>query len=181
LILCLRQDPETAKTVGDARLRAGPEPQARAAAAARTEANGAPRKNNAMLAQRTAQPGAHREVWAARAAPPRSAGRHVAAPVKVPAERGRSVSGATAAPVAESQCTGAPACGQRGARVRETGPAYTLYGRPGHAATPAPPPLYARADALWPRAKAWGKVAARTGGEANRPTAGAAPAAAAAE
>ncbi len=42
-----------------------------------------------MLIQGTAQPGAQRGAWAAAAAPARSAGRHWAAPVWVPAERGR--------------------------------------------------------------------------------------------
>jgi hypothetical protein len=101
--------------------------------------------------------------------------------VWVPTERRLSASGAAAAPIADAKRTGAPACGQRGARARETGPVYTLSGGPGRTATPAPPPLYGRADAMWPRAEARGKRgAARTGGEAERPTAGAAPASAAA-
>jgi len=148
---------------------------------ARTEADSAARENSAMLIQGTAQPGAQRGAWAAAAAPARSAGRHWAAPVWVPAERGRSVSGAAAAPIAGPGRTGVLACRQRGARARQTGPAYTLSGGPGRTATPAPPPLYARAGAMWPRAEARGRPgAARTGGKAERPTAGAASSAAAA-
>jgi len=136
--------------VGDARLRAEPEPQARAAAAAGTEADRAARESNAMLAWGAAQPGAQREARAGPAASARSAGRHKVAPVWVPAERGRSVGGVAAAPHWDAGHTGAPAYGQRGARAWETGPAYTLSGGPGRTATPAPPPLYARAGAMWP-------------------------------
>ncbi len=145
--MCLRQGMDAATMDGDARPRAEPEAQARGAAL-------------------------QREAWAAPAAPARSAGRHGAAPVRVPAERGRSVSGAAAAPLADTGRAGMPASGQRGARVREGGPAYTLSGGPGRTATPAPPPLYARAGAMWPRVEAWGKPgAARTGCKAERPTA----------
>jgi len=73
---------------------------------------------------RAVQPGAQH---GASAAPARSGGRHGAARVWVPAERGHSVSGAAAAPVS---------------------------GTPGRTASPAPPPLYARADAMWPRVEA---------------------------
>jgi len=149
--MCLRQGTDAATTDGDARLRAEPEAQARGAAAAHTDADSAARENNAMLVPGAVQPGAQREAWAAPAAPARSAGRHGAAPVWVPAERGRSVSGAAAAPLAGAGRTGMPACGQRGARARETGPAYTMSGGPGRTASPAPPPLYARAGAMWPR------------------------------
>jgi len=171
--LCLRQGTDAAMTDGDARPRAEPEAQARGAAAARTEADKAARENNAMQVPRPVQPGAQREAWAAPAAPARSAGRHGVAPVWGPAERGCSISGAAAAPRSDAGRTGVPACGQRGARARETGPAYTLSGGPGRTATPAPPPLYARAGAMWPRVEARGKPgAARTGGKAERPTAG---------
>ncbi len=158
--MCLRQDTDAATTKeGDTRPRAEPETQARAAAtarteadeAARTEAGGAARENKAMRVSGAVQPDMQREACAARAAPPRSAGRHGAAPVWVPKERGRSVSGAAAAPLAGAGRTGAPACGHRGVRAREAGPAYTLSGGPGRTATPAPPPLYARAGVMWPR------------------------------
>jgi len=87
--LCLRQGADAATAEGNGRLRAAPEAQASATAAARTEADSAARENSAMLIQGTAQPGAQRGAWAAAAAPARSAGRHWAAPVWVPAERGR--------------------------------------------------------------------------------------------
>jgi len=134
--LCLRQGADAATAEGNGRLRAAPEAQASATAAARTEADSAARENSAMLIQGTAQPGAQRGAWAAAAAPARSAGRHWAAPVWVPAERGRSVSGAAAAPIAGPGRTGVLACRQRGARARQTGPAYTLSGGPGRTATP---------------------------------------------
>ncbi len=147
---CLRQGTDAAFKERDARLRNEPEAQARAAAAARTEADRAARKNSALLVSGSVQPGAQREAWAAPAASVRSAGCHGAAPAWVPAERERSVSGAAAAPLANAGRTGMPASGQRGTRARETGPAYTLSGGPGRTANPAPPPLYGRAGAMWP-------------------------------
>jgi len=149
--LCLRQGTNAATKEGDARPRAELEAQARSAAAARTEADRDACENNTTPVLGAMQPGAQREAWAARAAPSRAAGRHGAASVWVPAERGRSVSGAAAAPGAGAGRTGVPVCGQRGARARETGPAYTMSGGPGRTATPAPPPIYARAGAMWPR------------------------------
>jgi len=151
ICMCLRQGTDAPTTDRDARPRAEPEDQARGAAAARTGADRAAHGNSAMLVPGAVQPGAQREAWAARAAPARSAGRHGAAPVWVPVERGRSASGATDAPLADAGRTGVP-CGERGARARETGPAYTLSGVPRRTASPAPPPLYARAGAMWPRA-----------------------------
>ena len=84
----------------------------------------AARKRDALRVSGAVQPGAQH---GASAAPARSGGRHGAARVWVPAERGHSVSGAAAAPVS---------------------------GTPGRTASPAPPPLYARADAMWPRVEA---------------------------
>ncbi len=148
--LCLRQGTDAAFKERDTRLRAGPEAQARGAAAARSEADRAARKTDALLVS-AAQPGAQRGGWAVPAAPARAAGRHGAAPMWVPTERGLSASGAAAAPVAGAGRTGVPAYSQRGARVWETGPAYTSSGGPGRTATPAPLPLYSRAGAMWPR------------------------------
>jgi hypothetical protein len=148
--LCLRQGTDAAFKERDARLHAAPEAQARSAAAARTEADRAARKTDALLVSGAAQLGVQRAARAGPAAPARSAGRHGAAPVWVPAERGRSVSGAAAAPLADAGRTGMPACGQRGRRARETGPADTFLGGPGRTAHPAPPPRYSRAGAMWP-------------------------------
>ncbi len=147
---CLRQGTDAAFKERDARLRNEPEAQARAAAAARTEAGRTARENITLLASGAAQPGAQQEAWTAPAAPVRSAGCHGAAPVWVPAERERSVSGAAAAPLANAGRTGRPACGQRGMRAREAGSAYTVSGGPGRTASPAPPPLVGRAGAMWP-------------------------------
>ncbi len=145
--LCLCQGIEAATKAAEARLHAELEAQARPAAAARAVAETAARKRDALRVSVAVQPGAQRGAWAAPAAPARSAERHGAAPVCMPAEGGRSVSGAAAAPVS---------------------------GTPGRTASPAPPPLYARADAMWPRVEARGRhAAARTGGKAERPMAGA--------
>jgi len=145
--LCLCQGMETATKAAEARLRAEREAQARAAAAARAEAEKAARERDALRVSGAVQPGAQRGAWAAPAALALSAGRLGAAPVWVPAARGSSVSGAAAAPVS---------------------------GTPGRTASPAPPPLYARADAMWPRVEARGRHAtARTGAKAERPMAGA--------
>ncbi len=176
--LCLRQGLETATTAGDA-LHVEPDPQARAAAAARIEAGKPARVREAMLVPGAAQLGAQREPWAVPAVPARSAARPGTALVWGLADCGRSVSGAAAAPFANAGRTGVPACGQRGARAREAGPVFTFSGGPGRTATPAPPPRCARAGAMWPRAEARGTPgAARTGSKAERPSAGAAPAAA---
>ena len=148
--LCLRQGTDASFKDRDARLRAEPEAQARGAAAARTEADRAPRKTDALLVS-AAQLGVQRAARAAPAASARSAGRHGAAPVWVPTERGSSVSGAATAPLEGAGRTGVPAYGQRDARVWETGPAHTSSGAPGRTATPAPPPRYGRAGAMWPR------------------------------
>jgi len=122
--LCLCQGIEAATKAAEARLRAELEARARAAAAARAEAEQAARERDALRVSGAVQPGAQH---GASAAPARSGGRHGAARVWVPAERGHSVSGAAAAPVS---------------------------GTPGRTASPAPPPLYARADAMWPRVEA---------------------------
>ncbi len=138
---------ETATKAAEARLRAELEAQARAAAAARAEADKAARERDALRVPGPAQPGAQRGAWAAPAAPARSAGRHGAAPARVPAACGRSASAAAAAPAS---------------------------GAPGRTASPAQPPFYARADAIWPRVVSrGGHATARTGGTAERPTAGA--------
>ena len=148
--LCLRQGTDAAFKERDTRLPAEPEAQARGAAAVRTEADRAARKTDALKVS-AAQPGAQRGAWAAPTVPARATGRHGAAPVWVPTERGLSVSGAAAAPVAAAGRTTVLAHGQRGARVWETGPAYTSSGAPGRTSTPAPPPRYGRAGAMWPR------------------------------
>ena len=144
--LCLRQGTDAAFKERGTRLPAELEAQARGAAAARTEADRAAHKTDALLAS-AAQLGTQRGPRAAPAEPARAAGRHGAAPAWVPAERERSVSSAAAAPLANAGRTGMPACGTR---ARETGPAYTLSGGPGRTAHPAPPPLYGRAGAMWP-------------------------------
>jgi len=175
--LCLRQGTDAAFKERDARLRAEPDAQARGAADARTEADWAVRKTDALPVSGAAQPGAQRGAWTAPAAPARSTGAPWAAPLWMPVERGRSVSSADAAPATGAGRTGAPACGQRDARVWETGPAYTSSGG-GGTASPAPPPIYGRAGAMWARVEAWGRAdSARTGGKAERLMAGAAPAA----
>ncbi len=148
--LCLRQGTDAAFKEQDARLLAEPKAQARGAAAVRTEADRAAPKADTLTVS-AAQPGVQRGAWAAPTASARSAGRHGAAPVWVPTERGSSASGAAAAPLEGAGRTGVPAYGQRDARVWETGPAYTSSGAPGRTATPAPPPRYGRAGAMWPR------------------------------
>ena len=147
--LCLRQGTDAAFKEQDARLLAEPKAQARGAAAVRTEADRAAPKADTLTVS-AAQPGVQRGAWAAPTVPARATGRHGAAPVWMPAERGRSVSGAAAAPLADAGRTGMPACGQRGRRARETGPADTFSGGPGRTAHPAPPPRYSRAGAMWP-------------------------------
>ncbi len=102
--------------------------------------------NPTLLSSGAVQRGAQRGAGAAPAAPAHSAGRRGAARAWALAERGRESSGAAAAPVS---------------------------GSPGCTASPAPPPFYARADAMWPRVEAGGRHAtARSGSKAERPTAG---------
>jgi len=171
--LCLRQGTDAAFKERGTRLPAEPEAQARGAAAARTEADRAARNTDALLVS-AAQLGTQRGPRAAPAEPARAAGRHGAALSWVSAGRVRSASGAAAVPLANAGRTGMPASGQRGARARETGPVYTLSGGAGRTAHPAPSPLYSRAGAMWPMIWAWGQPgAARTGGKAERPMAGA--------
>jgi len=147
--LCLCQGTEAATEAAEARLRAAAEAQARAAAAERAEAAEAARENDAnptLLASGAVQRHAQQGAGAAPAALAHSAGRRGAARAWAPAERGCRVSGAAVVPVS---------------------------GSPGCTASPAPPPFYARADAMWPRVEAGGRHAtARTGSKAERPTAG---------
>ena len=147
--LCLRQGTDAAFKERDTRLLAEPEAQARGAAAVRTEADRAAPKADTLPVS-AAQLGVQRAARAGPTAPARSAGRHGAAPVWVLTERRSSASGATAAPVAAAGRTTVLAHGQRDARVWETGPAYTSSGAPGRTSTPAPPPRYGRAGAMWP-------------------------------